>query len=87
MPVINLRSAEFERDPRAVLACALACALAEGPVAKTRRDHRALRRLLATGRERWEAAVTPEACAAPGFVLRNVARGLAEPRAAASRSV
>jgi 3-phenylpropionate/trans-cinnamate dioxygenase ferredoxin reductase subunit len=50
-------------------------------------DHRALRRLLATGRERWEAAVTPEACAAPGFVLRNVARGLAEPRAAASRSV
>jgi len=50
-------------------------------------DHRALRRLLATGRERWEAAVTPEACAAPGFVLRDVARGLAEPRAAASRLV
>ena len=50
-------------------------------------DHRALRRLLATGRERWEAAVTPEACAAPGFVLRDVARGLAEPRAAAPRSI
>ena len=83
MLVVNLRSAEFERDPRAVLACALA----EGPVAKTRRDHRARRRLLATGRERWEAAVNPEACAAPGFVRRNVARGLAEPPAAASRLV
>jgi 3-phenylpropionate/trans-cinnamate dioxygenase ferredoxin reductase component len=50
-------------------------------------DHRALRRLLATGRARWEAAVTPEACTAPGFALRDVARGLAEPRAVAPRSV
>ena len=33
MPVINLRDAEFERDPRAVLAEALA----KGPVAKSRR--------------------------------------------------
>jgi 3-phenylpropionate/trans-cinnamate dioxygenase ferredoxin reductase subunit len=50
-------------------------------------DHRALRRLLATGRERWEAAVTPEASSAPGFALRDVARGLAEPRAVAPRPV
>jgi 3-phenylpropionate/trans-cinnamate dioxygenase ferredoxin reductase subunit len=50
-------------------------------------DHRALRRLLAAERGRWEAAVTPEACAALGFTLRDVARGLAEPRAAAPRSV
>ena len=37
-------------------------------------DHRALRRLLATERGRWAAAVTPEACAAPGFALRDVGR-------------
>jgi 3-phenylpropionate/trans-cinnamate dioxygenase ferredoxin reductase component len=43
-------------------------------------DHRALRRLLATERGRWEAVVTPEACAAPGFALRDVTRGSAEPR-------
>jgi 3-phenylpropionate/trans-cinnamate dioxygenase ferredoxin reductase component len=49
-------------------------------------DHRALRRLLATDRGRWEAAVTPEACAAPGFAIRDVARGLVEPRTAAPRS-
>jgi 3-phenylpropionate/trans-cinnamate dioxygenase ferredoxin reductase component len=50
-------------------------------------DHRALRRLLATGRERWEAALTPEACAAPNFVLRDVARRLAGPRAVVPPSV
>jgi 3-phenylpropionate/trans-cinnamate dioxygenase ferredoxin reductase subunit len=50
-------------------------------------DHRALRRLLAAERGRWEAAVTPEACAAPGFALGDLARGLAEPRAAVPRSV
>ena len=50
-------------------------------------DHRALRRLLATERGRWQAAVTPEACAAPAFTLRDAARGLAGPQAAAPRSV
>jgi 3-phenylpropionate/trans-cinnamate dioxygenase ferredoxin reductase subunit len=41
-------------------------------------DHRALRRLLGRERGRWEAVVTPEACAAPGFMLRDVARGRLE---------
>jgi 3-phenylpropionate/trans-cinnamate dioxygenase ferredoxin reductase subunit len=45
-------------------------------------DHRALRRLLATERIQWAATVTPEACAAPGFSLRDVARGLGPVRAA-----
>jgi 3-phenylpropionate/trans-cinnamate dioxygenase ferredoxin reductase component len=37
-------------------------------------DHRALRRLLAPERGRRAATVTPEACAAPGFTLRDVVR-------------
>jgi 3-phenylpropionate/trans-cinnamate dioxygenase ferredoxin reductase subunit len=45
-------------------------------------DHRALRRLLGGDRGRWEAAVTPEACAAPGFALRDMARGLTAPASA-----
>jgi 3-phenylpropionate/trans-cinnamate dioxygenase ferredoxin reductase subunit len=45
--------------------------------------HRALRRLLGGDRGRWEAAVTPEACAVPGFSLRDVARGLTSPASAA----
>ena len=59
IPVINLRSAEFERDPRAVLACALACALAEGPVAKTRRGFEFLSYALIS-----EAATTVPSCSA-----------------------
>ena len=49
-------------------------------------DHRALRRLLGTERSQWAAAVTPEACQAPGFVLRDVLRGLAPPARPAGRA-
>jgi 3-phenylpropionate/trans-cinnamate dioxygenase ferredoxin reductase subunit len=44
-------------------------------------DHRSLRRLLGTERSQWEDAVTPEACEARGFSLRDVVRGLAPARA------